>query len=236
MDCHVLDLLFVLFGQQLKSSTYNSVLISALAVCGLKADGSYLLPNNYTHFYAALVKIVRWLILGVSYLEDQGGHPDGLIVLVEKRMDKYMLCDKRKKSYPINSIYKSLAYGKAIARQTGFQNQVFWDSTNSVITCQDISFSMDSLRQLVQTTVREAGALLLELLMVDDTFVLPLIPWETVADNHSCNDLDYSFLTHVGNALAGSTSGLCHGPIAGRQQRSSFHNNDRCSITTVVVP
>jgi superfamily II DNA helicase RecQ len=198
-DGLVQDFLFSLYCQPMTSSSYDSVMISALAVCGLKKGGGFVAPQHYTHFYAAIIKIIRWLVLGVSFLEVRAGSTEGLIILVNGKMDRYMLPDTRHNTYPLNWIYRMLSYGLAVAKETAFENHVLWNDSFSTVSYHGISFDMAGLRNLVKSAVDDTKKMLLELLFVDNLQSLPRIQWENAADDHSNLDLHYSFLTDERN-------------------------------------
>jgi DEAD/DEAH box helicase len=204
IDARVTKLLFSLFCQPIETDTYDCVLISALAVCALQADGGFAPPKHYTPVYAAVVKAVRWLILADSKAEAAADvtRTKHFYDLVETKMNSFMTSPK----YPMDWIYNMLAYGKAIAQQTGPENNISWD--DNTITYNATRFSMDELRGFIKGLVKQARINLFGLLLFDvdpnsdELPALPKIPWETSLDNNGELDVNHSFLKEPGNPWA----------------------------------
>ena len=64
-----MDFVVSLFDHELKHSAYESALISALAVLGLRGDGGWVSPLDYTTTYSAVIKLGRMLVLRQAYEE-----------------------------------------------------------------------------------------------------------------------------------------------------------------------
>ena len=64
-----MDFAVSLLDHELKHSAYESALISALAVLGLRGDGGWVSPLDYTTTYSAVIKLGRMLVLRQAYEE-----------------------------------------------------------------------------------------------------------------------------------------------------------------------
>ena len=69
VDKCCLDFLITLLDHSLPRSSYDSVLLSALAVLGIRDDGGWVGPENYTGYYSAVIKVARMLIIWQAQLE-----------------------------------------------------------------------------------------------------------------------------------------------------------------------
>ncbi|KAK3358242.1 hypothetical protein B0T25DRAFT_452769 [Lasiosphaeria hispida] len=65
----MLDFLVSLLDYPIPDSTYNSPLLSVLVVLGIREDGGWVQPQNYTSSLSAIVKVIRMLIIRQSQLE-----------------------------------------------------------------------------------------------------------------------------------------------------------------------
>jgi len=61
----------VLLDHDLKYSEYESVVISILAIIGMREDEGWLGAEDYTLKYSAFIKLARMFVVQVSYLEQQ---------------------------------------------------------------------------------------------------------------------------------------------------------------------
>ena len=66
-----MDFAVSLLDHELKHSAYESALISALAVLGLRGDGDWVSPLDYTMTYSAVIKLGRMLVLQQAYEEKE---------------------------------------------------------------------------------------------------------------------------------------------------------------------
>ncbi|OTB19505.1 hypothetical protein K445DRAFT_8538 [Daldinia sp. EC12] len=69
LDRECLDLWIALLDHALPRSEYHSVLLSALAVMGVRPDYGWVEPANYTQRFAAVLKIARALVYSHSVIE-----------------------------------------------------------------------------------------------------------------------------------------------------------------------
>ena len=69
VDRVCLDFAVLLLDHELKHSAYESALISALAVLGLRGDRGWVSPLHYTTTYSVVIKLGRMLVLRQAYKE-----------------------------------------------------------------------------------------------------------------------------------------------------------------------
>lgn len=58
-----LDFLVSLLDYPIPDSEYDSILLSALAAMGIREDGGWLQPSQYTTTYSAIIKIARIVVI-----------------------------------------------------------------------------------------------------------------------------------------------------------------------------
>lgn len=66
-----LDMLVGFLDHQLKRGDYDNVVLSALAVLGIREDNGWIDAIDYTPIYSAVVKCARMLVVYQSYLESE---------------------------------------------------------------------------------------------------------------------------------------------------------------------
>lgn len=69
IDRMYLDMVIGFFNHQFKQSHYDNIIISSLAVMGIRDDGGWVDAVDYMPVYSAVIKMARMLVLHQSYLE-----------------------------------------------------------------------------------------------------------------------------------------------------------------------
>lgn len=64
-----LDMVIGLLNQPFKQSNDDSIIISGLAVMGIREDGRWIDAVDYTPVYSAILKVARMLVFYQLYLE-----------------------------------------------------------------------------------------------------------------------------------------------------------------------
>jgi len=92
LDRACLDFLITLLDHELQQASYDSVLLSALAAIGIREDGGWLQPDEYTPFYSAVIKVARMLVVRQSQLEAEESEDArlGLFAIVRQKVHRYM--------------------------------------------------------------------------------------------------------------------------------------------------
>jgi hypothetical protein len=207
LDQQSTKFLFCLFQQLTKSSIYESVLVSALAVCGLREDGGFAAPSAYTQIYAALLKTSYWLILAHSMEEDQQEDSPGLFYLVKAKLAQCI----QPMNCPLFWVCRMLAYGRKVASDTVPESQVTW--LGDTIQYQKISFDMVQLCSIIASLIHQARSDLAKLVQSDTLDRLPPIPWDRIVDNCGEQKVGYSFASEGDNSWLSPMNSLVYNKI-----------------------
>jgi hypothetical protein len=125
VDCVCLRLCIGLLDHQLGDNEYDSVLISGLAVIGLRDEGGWLTAADSVSIYSSFIKIARMVVLQDSYMERQArskmfdwedGTPEGLFNIVQQKVQRFMtLVSEQSQPTPMDWVYESRSYGQKMA-------------------------------------------------------------------------------------------------------------------------
>lgn len=206
-----LDAVVSMADHAFKASEYESVLISALAVMGLKPEGGWFPATEYTPKYSAVMKIMRLFVVQQAAAEHedevralQASSVDeeeawqrsvGLVERVREKVLRFMVTSShRTRPTPMGWIYDSKAYGMTIRSTTVAEGQVVWEGNR--ITVGKVRFTMDALCDMVHGLVDETREIMAGLICMPgrrhDEF--PTIPWSSIEDDHSEARIGYSFV------------------------------------------
>jgi superfamily II DNA helicase RecQ len=215
MDKHCRDLVVALFDHHYHISPYESVVISALAVMGIRGDNGWEEAQDYTMRYSAMVKIARIAVVAQSMasLEKEvskrvaGGQDvdeareftESLFVNVRRKVDRFMT-RATAKSQPgvMDWILTTRTYGLKIVYTTLAEGHIQWDGDR--ITFHRIQFTMNELRAMVYQMVRDTRKMLGDALLLasgpdqEEPVGFPEIPWDLLQDDHGDSRIGYSFL------------------------------------------
>jgi len=215
VDRLCLEVCIELLNHQLTHSEYDSVVISGLAVMGMRADDGWLGAEDYTPKYSGFIKVARMLVVYQAYLEEQDRlqvltkrmsekqartRMEGMFEIVRRKVQRYMtLVADQSKPTPMDWIYESRSYGFKIRYTTAAEGAIDWEGDR--ISYQKIKFDMTQLRDMVGGLVAEAKRDLMELMMIpqgsdgefDETYV-PAIKVEKLEDDCSEDKVGWSFL------------------------------------------
>lgn len=204
-----------LLDHHLTHSEYESVVISALAVMGMREDDGWLGAEDYTPKYSAVIKVARMLVVQQAHLEQQDQmeslmkrmserqarmHVEGMFDFVRRKVQRYMtLVTDKGQPTPMDWIYESRSYGFKIRYTTTAEGSIDWEGDR--ILYQKIKFNMTQLRDMVGGLVEEARGDLMKLMMiptgangeVDETYIPP-INIERLEDDCSEDKVGWSFL------------------------------------------
>jgi RecQ family ATP-dependent DNA helicase len=220
VDRLCLDLCIELLDHNLTHSEYESVVISALAVMGMREDGGWLGAEDYTPKYSAVIKVARMLVIQVSYLEQQNkiqtlarhmsekqarARVESMFDLVRRKVQRYMtLVTDKSQPTPIDWIFESRTYGLKIRYTTAAEGSIDW--VGDQISYQKIKFTMTQLRDMVHGLVEEAKRDLMELMMIRknadgefDEMQVPFVDIEKLEDDCSEEKVGWSFLDDIRN-------------------------------------
>ncbi|PON20109.1 hypothetical protein TGAM01_v211032 [Trichoderma gamsii] len=180
IDRKSLRLFISLLDHELPNSPYESVVLSALSVMGLRAVGdavSWRRPHEYTGILSAAINIGRLLVLQQSYEECRqvlnAGTPEerevapGLFDSVRSKVLRYLtVTSATTKPSPIDWIFEVRAYGMAISKTTSLVADVQWNGEQ--VRFGKTGFTVTQLVDLVQSLTLELHRTMRQLLLVDD--------------------------------------------------------------------
>src|SRR5512140_2273885 len=207
-----LDFLVSLLDHPIPDSEYDSILLSALAAMGIREDGGWLQPSQYTTTYSAIIKIARIVVIQQSFLEvqeQQEGLRKSLFVTVREKVSRFMVLNHNGNlPTPLDWIFEARSYGMKIAFTTPMAGLIYW-SGNS-FSYRDIHLSMELLTEFTHTLVGQLASTIDELVFTSYGISQPEVDWLGLADNRGEEAVGYSFLTDPRNAeaLAGLDSWL----------------------------
>ena len=177
----ILRLWIAVFNQPLQDNEYKSVLISGLAVLGLREDGGWLDAEDYTPKYSAVIKLARLMVVQEAYerrreaiaqYQERGLSPEAAR---EKASSHYVLTRGLVRSFmtmahdghdpkPMQWLYRSRSYGFKIRYTTPAEGKIQWIGDD--VLYANMRFSMNQFRGMAHGLVGEAREELFEKLMM----------------------------------------------------------------------
>ena len=204
-DRMCLDMLVGILDHQLGDSDYDSILLSGLAVMGIREDGGWVDAEDYTGVYSAVIKVARMLVATQAYLERREhiaqlraadtnddelrsvrarNKGPSMFKLVRQKVRRFMTRVSDRKDAeptPMDWILDTRSYGLRIRFTTVATGSIDWRGDRVVY--KRLQFGMGALSDMLHTLVEESRAILTELAMgeADDVDALPAIDWAAEA-------------------------------------------------------
>jgi hypothetical protein len=166
-----LDMLVSLLDHRLKESHYKSVLLSGLAVMGLREDGGWVAAQDYTTNYSAVIKLARMVVVRQGYLErkdevaermqrmdEQQAQAEarGLFQIVREKVQRFMtLVTATTEPTPMDWMFDARSYGFRIQYTTAADGMVDWQGDR--ISFHRIQFTMGQLSDMITGWRRRRG-------------------------------------------------------------------------------
>ncbi len=163
VDRLCLDTVVALFDHQYQHTHYENAIISALSVMGLREDGGWERPENYTPTYSAVIKVARMLVLYQAIREQQDGTvalerrmskeeakaaATGLFAIVRGKVQRFMtLTTDQAAPTPMDWIFEARTYGMRIRFTTTAGPVIDW--VGERISYQRIRISMSELSDML---------------------------------------------------------------------------------------
>lgn len=195
---YLLDFIISLFNHQLELDEYSNILISSLAILGLKQSSDMQFvwhgPQDYTQIYSSIIKIVRLLIIYQSMLEyDEESPGTGLFSTVRSKVQTFgVLVSKDGLPTPMNWILETRAYGMNIRYSMSIAGKVNWQGDH--IIYQDVEFSIPQLQDFIQHLNLELSRTMAELLFLNmEEELLPEVQLRTIFDDIGITTPGYFF-------------------------------------------
>jgi len=226
LDECLCNFLVTLLDHPLPGPHVQSVLLSALAVMGVRPDGGWVGPIDYTRTLAAVIKVARLVVVWQAVLElrdqdhlpgndceDESDEPldlekPALFPLVRARVERFMVrVHTDTLPHPLDWVYTTMAYGKKIRHSTPAQGTVSWDGDK--ITHHHSSFTMRGLTEMLHTLVRNLGTAMDDLTyakLATKKNPKPTIDWTQLTDNPALDIVGQSFLDDPRNVWMRSGS------------------------------
>ncbi|KAG6148290.1 hypothetical protein E4U37_007506 [Claviceps purpurea] len=213
-DYLCLELIMTFLDHQIPEDDYQNAIISALAVLGIREDGGWHDPCEYTPILSAVVKVARMLAISWAYEHRQA---DIKKMMRERDMEECLAREKVKGMFkrvremvrrfmtrvgdgrtaqpgPMDWILETRTYGMNIRFNTTAGGSIDWNDRR--VQYKRIAFDMDQLTEMFYAVVEEAKNLLADLAMVSEDGIkkLPKIQWNEFEDDMSEDAVGHSFL------------------------------------------
>ncbi len=189
-----------LLQQRITRKEYDSVLVCALAVLGVKDDG-WRGPAEYPPILSAMVKVNRFLVvqqgLQLEAMEETPSNEVmGCLKWVQCMMDQFMV---RGSHGAMQWILSLRTYGMKIYFNTTAQGHIDWHG--DTVLYKQLQFSMGEFRGMVHGLVAETRRLLQEKLMLAPNEEPPVIPWHRLRDDPVNEQVGWNFTRDERNHL-----------------------------------
>jgi hypothetical protein len=164
-----LILMVSLLDHKLYGDIYDSIIVSFLAVMGIRQDVTSSNTQKlseaaeFTPKLSALIKMGQLLVAERALLAVELDEADFPAHALEEMQDRFMTKDSRS---PISWSLKLRAYGKAVKDNTTSLGYIMWSDDSEILSYKRMRFSMTGLRDLVSTKVEAAQNQLANLLLV----------------------------------------------------------------------
>ena len=211
-----------LLNDHIMRKEYDSSLVCALAVLGVKGNG-WMDASNYPPILSAMIKISRFMVIQQGLEMNDSSRPDsqdshsssfsveetrivqpGCLKYVAKMMDRFMI---RGSHSPMQWMLDLRTYGLKIHYNTTSEGHIDW--VGDQILYKSIQFSMSEFRGMIHGLVGESRRMLMkDLIFEDDGFNTPRIPWQSLRDNPIENTRGWNFIQDVRNQLIDEQSWL----------------------------
>ncbi|KAK4978434.1 hypothetical protein LTR28_005593, partial [Elasticomyces elasticus] len=193
---------------------YDSALVCALAVLGVKEDG-WKGAEEYPPVLSAVIKVARFVVVQQAlelsepfedeefnadsgYDYDGGASPPrprrkGCLQFVEDMMDQFMV---RGSHGPMQWMLDLRTYGLKIHYSTTSRGHVGWKGYDELLY-KDLHFNMAQFRGMIHGLVTESRRMLMEDLLLfdgDHAHEVPEIPWQSLRDNPTDERPGWNFL------------------------------------------
>jgi RecQ family ATP-dependent DNA helicase len=212
----VLQLCIAMLDQPLQDDEYKSVVISGMAVLGMRDGEGWLDAEDYTPTYSAAIKLARLMVVQEAYhrrqkeidewkaggsTADQAGEAATSYYRLTRGLVKSFMTMAHgdRDPTPMHWLYDSRSYGFKIRYTNTSAGRIQW--IGDTVMYPDVQFDMDDVRTMVHGLVGEAKEELFPKLMmvglsdegeVDAT--VPAIPWDRIIDQPSEARVGWSFL------------------------------------------
>jgi superfamily II DNA helicase RecQ len=200
LDRTMLNFLVSLLDHNISSWTYESALLSALAAMGVREDGGWLGPEDYTGYYSAVIKVARMLVVRQSFLEaeETDGDECPVFSIVRPKVRRFMtVVHKDNFPHPLDWIFDARTYGMKIRYTTMGAGNISW--TGTTVSYRTVTFSIESFTESLHQMVNQLGRTMEQLAFTDYGLQLPPIDLKGLYDMLGDDSVGGSFLTNESN-------------------------------------
>jgi superfamily II DNA helicase RecQ len=197
-------------NQSITRTEYDSPLVCALAVLGVREDG-WKGAEQYPPVLSAVIKVARFMVVqqalelsGPSHeaefdndsaYESDNTHPrrKGCLQFVQEMMDKFMV---RGSHGPMQWMLDLRTYGLKIQYNTTSKGHVQWKGHDELLY-KDLHFGMAQFRGMIHGLAAETRRLLFEELLFSSnksTDGVPPVPWDSLRDDPTNERPGWNFL------------------------------------------
>lgn len=155
----------------MQDDEYKSIVISGLAVLGMREDNGWLDAEDYTPKYSAVIKLARLMVIQEAYerrreaIEQYENRGLSAKVARKKALSHYVLIRglvgafmtmvyDGKDPRPMQWLYRSRSYGFKIRYTTTAKGKIQWIGDN--VLYANMRFSINQFRGIVYGLVRKA--------------------------------------------------------------------------------
>ena len=201
------------------------MLISGLAILGMREDDGWLDAEDYTPKYSAVIKLARLIVVQEAYerrreaIKQYESRGLSTKAAQEKASSHYVLTRGLVRSFltmahdstdpkPMQWLYRSRSYGFKIRYTTTVEGKIQWIGDD--VLYSKIRFSISQFRGMIHGLVAEAREELFTKLMIVkvsadqevDMKQIPPIYWDRMVDQPSETRVGWSFLDDERNQFA----------------------------------
>ncbi|KAJ8106608.1 hypothetical protein OPT61_g9423 [Boeremia exigua] len=198
-----LEFCIALMSQKITCREYDSALVCALAVLGVKED-SWKGAEQYPPVLSAVIKVARFMVVqqalelsgpsnddemddfdsDSAYESDSsppGQQRKGCLQFVQEMMDQFMV---RGSHSPMQWMLDLRTYGLKIHYNTTSRGHVEWLGRDELLY-KDLQFSMAQFRSMVHGLTTESRRLMMDELLFGSRTAAPIpsVPWDRLRDN-----------------------------------------------------
>jgi hypothetical protein len=176
----VLRLCIELLNHPLQDNEYQNVIISGLAIMGIRDDDGWLDAEDYTPKYSAIIKLARLMVVQEGYerrqeaiqrlqergstIEDAKEEARSYYHFIRQLTHQFMtMSHSGRDPSPIDWIFKARSYGFKIQYTTTAEGCIQW--VGDTVLYQQVRFDMTQVQSMVHGLVEEARDVLYSKLM-----------------------------------------------------------------------
>lgn len=210
-----LEFCIALLSQSITRKEYDSPMVCALAVLGVKEDG-WKGPEQYPPVLSAVIKVARFMVVqqalelsgplddedefdsDSAYESDDSSNPaqrrrKGCLQFVQEMMNRFMV---RGSHSPMQWMLDLRTYGLKIHYNTTSRGHVEWVGREELLY-KSLQFSMAQFRGMVHGLAAESRRLLMDELLFGNSRAaepIPSVPWDSLRDNPTDERPGWNFL------------------------------------------